>query len=495
MTNMIPNRTTHDEEIARLVAKVAETSLDDFRVKVYRRATLGASMESIAVLDGARVEHLSTPDPWLVPLFGGGPFFVLTVYHASDLNTPIATVCPPAIAGAKPLDEVQAHVMEAQGWQGPTRLHFAPRVAKPPAKRAAGITDLFSFGGGPLSGEPAPRNAGSVDTGATSDSSFIARRLAEVSTAEAQLREQRLLAQIEETRRESERQAKRSEEKLAEIRAAIATRPAESAKPGIDVVALIGALAPILTSFAQQRAEDQRRRDELDARREEREQRAREESAKRESAMMERIASQSSETAKVFAAQTEMIGAMSRTVVQTIATMQELSAPAPQENDVAGLLKAGLGAFAEWAATARITKMEQAQQAQRRLTAGRPPATPAPGAPTPAAGFGDAQQSATGPQPTGAVEVKDADPQDVLAEVEKMLREHEEAEEVAGFYLEAMTTNPGVPPLVQGAGGTVGFFQQRLGAEWLNAPGNLDYVQTVLVALQRIAKEHGIPTA
>ncbi len=536
-TPLAPARPPTFDEVIQTLTAVAKEKGDDWRVKVFRRAGPAAPMESVAVIDGATTDHLANPETWLVPMCGGGPHYVLSAYHQSDPNVLVASVIPPVIN--IPPRPVDPSVFGRPNWNGPRRLVFAlntvvPAAPPQPTQPAAPLGGFWSGppgAGGGNGGEPAPRTQPTLPLPAPGASLPEAALLAQIAADRQALADQRHKMEVEAARREAQEQVKRLEQKLADLGEKMA-RPAAPPAPTLmeQLPTLIAALAPILQNMEQRRAEDRRLAQEIEARREEREERRREEQARERQAMMDRISAQTAESAKASAANTEALGMMARTMVQTIASTQELlaqAAPPPPDEGLAGILKAGLAALGEYMAASKAAQVDAAAQraaalgAQRRPAAARPlpPRPPAPTSPPPAV-----PQTGTPPAPAAAapapqsqpqaavaapaapaaepapvevdadeegddegVEISQADPKDVLHAVETALRNHEDPNEVANLYLDALT-NPGVVAEVNGGGGTLPFFQNRLGG-WIDVPENFEYMKTVLFTLQALVEQ------
>jgi hypothetical protein len=175
-----------------------------------------------------------------------------------------------------------------------------------------------------------------------------------------------------------------------------------------------------------------------------------------------------------MASMADVVSNSMRAQLQTVATMQELLNPPQQEEGLIGVVKEGIRAFAEFASTkaeaeAKAKTERPALPASSGVTTGGAPAAPTP--------LDDGEE----------VELSEAAPDEIMAEVIRQLQAHAAPAEVANLYVEALRENPGFVAIVKQAGGTVNAFQARLGS-WATAKENYDYLRQVLGALEEIGK-------
>ena len=455
------------EDSIRLLDDHAKEKGDEWRVKVLRRASSAGQLESVATFDAVTVEQLCTPETWLPILSGGGPYYVLQVYHASALSTLAAILCPPVIPGSpRPADPT---VTFRSDWRGPKVL-LSPTPQKPATPPQAPPTSAP----GPVNGT-ASANVDPRDDGA-------GRRFAEQYAA---LAEQRIAIQLDAVKAAAETDRKRLETRLADVLDAVRSAPrtgAEQKSMGEQLAPLLAAVAPILAGIMQAREAADARREALEARREEREAREREAREKREAMIADRISAQSSETSKVLAAMSDVVANSMRNSLQFMATVQELQAPA--EDTWAAVAKEIPGAIAAFAAAR--ANAPPAAPALPASPAAAPVATTAPAA-APAASA--APQGPAAPSGDGEEEeseeltVDNATAEQVLGELVRMIKADTAPKDVALLYVEAAKRTKGFAAEIQKGGGILAVFRAALTDAWLVAPANTDRVKAILSEL------------
>ncbi|MFA6118132.1 MAG: hypothetical protein WC729_29365 [Sphingomonas sp.] len=122
----MPPNDMSQEAILQMIADKAKADGDDFRLRIARRRTLGTLPEIVAMLEEAHAEHLVAPETWLPRLTGGGRLEI-SVYHSSNVNTPIGGPVIVTVDGdpIKP----DAALLRLPDWAGPRRLTY-PRPEK-----------------------------------------------------------------------------------------------------------------------------------------------------------------------------------------------------------------------------------------------------------------------------------------------------------------------------------------------------------------------------
>lgn len=238
---------------------------DDFRIKVFRRASLGYMPKHVATLGGASLAHIANAEEWLPTLAGGGPQYVLECFHASNPSAPVKGKMVIPVDG-EPATPNPA-VVQAPDWRGPKKW-IAPTfgAAGPTASYGSpGGNGVGTQQGGIVGGPLAPST---VPPGGFHDpridialSRLDARereledlkRKTEIDAVKARAEEKERDAQrrIDEMNREHARQ-------LEDLKARIAT-PQKS-----SIAEISAAVAPLVTAWMDaQKAEreEQRRRD------------------------------------------------------------------------------------------------------------------------------------------------------------------------------------------------------------------------------------------
>lgn len=215
---------TPDETIALITETKAQRG-DKFLVKVGKRRGAAGVFETIAELVNATAFQLSSPEPWLNQLCGGGEYR-LQAYHMDAPTVPIGGKIPATISGQN-LSFPNARVMEAPEWLGPSGATFlaggpapaftqafapafapqAPQQFQPPAGAVA-----MAGNGQPVQGYgPVVVNAGGNGQG---QPQFDYRAHIEQKERDLAAREARMLREASE--READIRRQESEQKLRE---------------------------------------------------------------------------------------------------------------------------------------------------------------------------------------------------------------------------------------------------------------------------------------
>jgi hypothetical protein len=474
---------TNDEIMGALAAR-AQQDGDDWRVKIARQDSPNGRIESLATFDAATVEQIANADSWIPPLMGGtgsSGSYLLYLTHSVDrkVGRTTAMIRLPALAGA-PIasDKINWATVDSPGWMGPKALVY-------PTPNSMGT-------GGAPSGSVSPRQTNGVPPVPSFDPN---RPGADVDYARAQLAaererlaEDRRKAEIEAIRRESQEAQRRSDAHLAELRDLVKTVASQKA-PTTDitqtittiVAAITPLVAPLLTSRSaaeveRVRAEQARIEREESRRREDqqREEARAAEAQKRQDTLMERVANQGAEVAKVMAAMSEASATMTRTMLQTMTSAIEMGLGAkPQEEEGwSGIAKAFFSAMGERVAVGMT----------------QPPAAPAlpprPAAPaTP-------QQPFSGAQPPAAA----GNEVSVLDQIVMRIAQRDpDINGLAGAIIAAMQSDEETQAAIESAGGNIiTMFQSRLGNEWANDPANQQYAAALLTQLAPLAKAAGL---
>lgn len=102
--------------------------VNEFTIKVMRRAHAGAVPELAATLSGATVEHFTSPELWLPSLCGGGNF-VMQGYHVSDQSRPVGGWLNFKVSEEP--KEVDHGLLKRAEWRGPPVLEYPPKKETP----------------------------------------------------------------------------------------------------------------------------------------------------------------------------------------------------------------------------------------------------------------------------------------------------------------------------------------------------------------------------
>lgn len=497
-----PLPTTFEDQIAFLAAVVESTKIDDFDVKVYRKAALGAPLETIATFKAARVEHLRDPEVWLVPLCGAGPQFVLNVYHSQTPNAIAAVVTPPAIGKPDERRPCDPTVVARPGWRGP------PQITHPTQAPQAQVRDLYEGmpggtgqgqTGAAARGQPAVNPPGAP--GSTDGTTFGAVQ------ALLAIAEKRTEAQMDALKLAMETSAKANAGAVEQIgRIVERALTAQASQPKEDPVkrlvevatALLPVAAPVITGLLASREKAATAALEREARHEERLAQERAEDRKRFDAMMERNANADANITKVVSPLVEAVALAGRSQLQMMAAMKEIAAgDQPPDEGIAGIVKAGLAAFAEMAAANRANAEARALPPHGAApgTNGAAPPRPAapvaaPAAPPPPDGGEVEESEEPAPSPEEDLARLAQIPAETLAgEVVNAIKAHHEPAALAGRFLDVLTAHEGLRGMVNTAGGILPFFQARLGG-WIT--GNVDYVKGLIGALDVERKARGM---
>jgi len=460
------------EDAGRVMGERTSADGDDWRVKIMRRASPAAPQETVAIFDGATMEQLLSPEPWLVKFSGGSQYYSFRVVHAKDRggDRPAAIYTLPAIAGT-PMSP-NTKIVGAAGWNGPATLIFPTEDVAP--RNGAG-----KWPGAPDSHTGAPRQPAQNADGSAGSSSF----LMELQREREKLADERHRMEMDAVRREAEMDRKRMEERIRDLAAKV-DRPVEvrsatdTTETIVKIVTAIGAvLAPIIPIIVGSREAESRREEARLSRDADRESKR----EARESALMEKLATQANDQGKVIGVFTESLSTVARSMVQTVAMVGELRQPEPQDEGIMGVIRAGIAAWAESQARGpMIPTPALAPQAQ-------PQARPPPTAPAPTGPEIDAMPAGE----PGAGDEREVSPTEMIDILANEMREKTSENDLAESIVEALTVRDFVEAIV-GEGGALVALQRRLGAEWAQNSENVAYLQRVFTAVGQIAKAKNV---
>lgn len=467
---------------------------DDFILRAFRQDSMTSlGQESAATFHGAQAVHFATPEAW-IPQFLGGGYYRLIALHMTDPTTPVGSVSGINITGAKKVPPDFAAI-DRDDWQGPRALKYPKREVQQAVTGLGPFTAVPGSGAAPTGGADARGQFPGGGAGASSEIALVnmqrqhdAENLRQMLDAQAKATERQFTAMM----------------KMVET---IANRPVPVPPPEkslIEQVApLVAAFTPLVTIFVGQRSDDAKAALERESRREERAAVDRAEAMKMLTAMSEKAQSASGDMLKVVSPMVDAVSQMGRTVLQNVTMLREIQGEPPEEEGLTGVLKEGIRALGpalgDWLA---------AKEAAKAASAPRPPQAPQLPA-HPQNGATASQAAAPAPQggdpddPTDdgetAPDFATTPAADLIEGLDRAIREHLTIAELAPAYLDARTKNAGVAAAVNASGGTIPFFQAKLGSQWLMdaKPGkdgqlNSTYIRALLGALTTTAQQRGI---
>lgn len=473
---------TNLEEAVTFMSARASIDGDDWRVKIQRRSSQASPQETVAILHGASASQLLSPEPWLAKLAGGSPYYTFRVVHEKDQasDRPTAIYSLPAIRGEPAT--ANPRVVNGPNWNGPTTIVYPTDEAQP-ARNGA-----IKWPAAPDStGAPRQPAATTADGGGGPSTMLV-----ELQRERERLSDERHRMEMDAVRRESDTARKAVESQVSTLAAEIRSlreRPIVH-EPKTDpmemvakVIAAVGAaLAPVIPLVVASREANSK----AEAARLEREANREMKREERESALMEKLATQSAEQAKVIGVFTESLGTVARSMVQTVAMVGELRQPEPQDDGIMGVVKTAIGAWAEVASRGGGSPFAPPPlpAAQTAAPPAQPPRAPVPGAPVAAPTIFPVEER----------EVVDISPGQMLDMVADAIRQRETENDLANDIVEAL----GAPDFVQGVvaeGGVVPAMRKRLGDEWAADQTNRDYLTRLFSAVGQAATAKGVSVA
>lgn len=486
----VPNGVPDFQTAIQILSAVAREKGDDFRVKILRKASPSAPFVNVATFDGARVDHFLTPEAWLVPFCGGGPIFVLWPFHASDPTKLVCQVIPPQINGTP--KEPDLRLPASPTWNGPVTLISPKPPDAPAANPSADLAVLF-----PVSGAARQAGGPAREAGATTASTGGPGH--SPSAEEDRLTALRLQIIDQQRRQDAERiekliaaQQAATDRQMAAIMGMVEKMNSAPRAPEKTLVEQIAALTPVLSvvlpflgAAREKDVNDAKLRAEAEVRRQEREDKARDEMMKLIIGMNEKSANAGNETVKMIAPMVDAVAQMSRTSLQTAATMRELMPQVPEDEGIMGLVKALAPAVAEFLAV----------RAQNGQPPGAPPQGQLPAQTPPPSAGGNGQPAPSSPP---EVDIASISADDLAARIDGAIRAHHDPNDLAAGYLDAITGNAGFAEKVRAAGGTWAYFKSTLAAWAVEAaPGadgktNATYLREVAGVLKAAALARGI---
>lgn len=261
------------EETIKLLRELATAKGDDFRVRIMRKRSPSSMPESVATFDGATVEQLTQPEAWLPQLAGGGPEYILSIYHANDKTELLGALVTNVQGEVRPAD---TRIVGQPNWTGP-RIVVFPRPPPPASEESpapAYSVPIVSpgTGGAVARTEPGGGTGGHVGLAIVSQVQAqyedIDRRKKRLADEEKALAERQKNMEVEAAKAAGRAEAQRLERDLADARAqamrAASTPPAQVQTQGESLGSVVERILPtVMKVWSDARMEDSRQRLEL----------------------------------------------------------------------------------------------------------------------------------------------------------------------------------------------------------------------------------------
>lgn len=245
---------TQEDTIAIINAKAKQDG-DSFLVKVLRKRHNGGLPEAVASFGDAQASHITSPEMWLPKIAGGGPIFVVQVYHSNEPSVQIggplqfAVACdglPPKAPG-----EIDVRVIKSGSWLGPRQLLWPtadenkrntdPSLYSIPTLPSAAATGNNAANNVPVAGQPGAQYSREHEANAALLSKIEQERASLIQIRQ-ELSEEKHRSEMNEIRRESERQVKEVEARITTLIQSQNNAP----KNDTSLATLISAAAPLL---------------------------------------------------------------------------------------------------------------------------------------------------------------------------------------------------------------------------------------------------------
>lgn len=211
---------TQELTLSQINEVAKTTGIDSFQVRISRRPPGSVYHNTIAIFEDAAAEHLTTPEPWLGRLAGGGAF-LMTVNHASDRSRQIGG--PIIIQATGDAKNVNPEMPGRADWNGPRGLIFPSRTERPAADAPMAT---FNAGDSSIQGDASHRSPGQ---GAATPSSPSNGQTFEAARYQLDVRREELerrirLADEDRHKIEVENMRVRQELELAKVRTELAEK-------------------------------------------------------------------------------------------------------------------------------------------------------------------------------------------------------------------------------------------------------------------------------
>ncbi len=506
------------EEIIALLSEKAAKDGDNFRVKIFRQSTVGGGMETVATLSNATLRHFDSPEEWVPYLVGGGPIFLLNAYHFSDqtrllgiirLFVPVDNM-PPKNSG-----QIDPSVLTREDWMGPRKLEYpklAPRAengaytALPPAP-PTGAVPPHASGGGFQPGAGFSPSQGS-------DAMHVVKQ-AQIEQERAALNRQREELLQTQHKMELDMLRREAEARMAALEAKLTASVRVEQPKGLDMVGLIGAMAPILAPILQSSNEARAQMAKMQQ----------ESAAQIQSLMlammnkpavdpmteklmdkMQSMMDSAKKDTPQFDAVKQMMEAMGSMSTQYMEIVQAAAEMAmggqkPEEPPILRAVREGVKALGGVMAAGAQRQQQQQPMPMQMPQIPNPAAFPMPGAPQLAPQAADAPRAPAQVVPFNSkpitVQPAMANPLPVsssiplIDKIEQQIRNKADAASIVRIFLENLN-EPSIHAAIVSANESVEeLFLGRLGA-WAADPDNADYVGELMREVERQGKEAGL---
>lgn len=467
---MADRQLSNEEVVSLMNAKIQETGIDSFRIRINRRPKPPAiAPESVGLVGGATAIHVAQPESWLPAVLGGGQY-ILSVFHESAPTILVGAV--QWTIRAEPKEVFDPLPMNMDGWNGPTSViggnpPYAGGVFTPP--------------------QGSRHHPQTTDVRGVDDRSSRGADISLIRDVD------RLTSKFEQMEKDAARREHDMAQMFMTLRQDLGRRPEAPAKPSFSPEFIVAA-APIATALIthlMSSGERQAARAEAQA-------------LEHQKFMAQMITTMKERPGidpaleKVLSEQRKLIERMTeRGEPDQIEVMTQMAGVTSQMlgmavKATAAVAEANMGkgessfmpAFREaMSAIQGIFMATQAQkQAKARQAQQQLPAHPAPQAQP------QAQQQ---PQPVVQV-VPDQPEPPVVDQLVEAIKGHRDYKEVAAVLVNlAKNEDPEFIAAVEEAGNLNELFAQRLGI-WAMQPDNLAYTRSLLEETMKLGTEAGV---
>lgn len=484
--NMEAGRSFEDQ--TQLLGQRAQADGDDWRVKIGRAESPSGRIEVLGTFDAVTVEQIANADTWIPLLFGGtgnSGIYYLYVTHAKDraMGRTSAMLRLPALAGNPiPSNQIEWARIDQPSWPGPKALVSGTGGGAGGTGGGTSPVHPTTPGSPPSTARVFGMPQVQIPQDSNMASAFNAAQAA-LQAEREKLIETKRQAELDAIRREAQERDRRHEQHLSELREIMRSIGQGAAKP-VNLAEVLTqsltAVLPIISPILAARREEAQRREAEERRREEREEARAAEMQKRQDILLERVANQGAEVAKVMAAMSEASATMTRTMLQTMTSAIEMGlGQRPEEDNWGSIAKAFVSAFGEGMAARMSGPPVPSAPAL--------PPRPASNGATPSAQPFAGRDAPARPAPSGnevtlleslvaRIAARDPNVDGLATEIIFAIQNDEETQAA----------------LDEHGGDVIALLQSRLGATWANDPANLQYGQTLLGLLGQKGKAAGI---
>lgn len=474
---------TNEEIYAKLKEKVASSGADSFRVKIFRRNAVTQNYPiHTATFENVQMDYLGTIETWIPELCGGGPYFMLEIFHSSDNLTPLGRLNFMIEGEAR---KVNPALVSGVNWKGPRQMSF-------PVIPSADVQFLGAYQtspagppvGGPHNSPAMGTMPGAVVPPPQTEDPRVSAAIARLEATQKEVEAFKHKSELEATERRGAERIRALEDKL---------NAQQSAPPREDPISrLVAAFAPIvqqmLSSSAEMRVLTMQQNSAL---------------AEKQMVMQANIAQQNQEmiklafaprpidpatqmmidsfkTKKDEAPQHEMVAAMADSFSKMTRTTMQLVHSAAQMNNggeeppAMMIMREATKALQTIVEGIKTTYIPKVRRPLAEAPAPAPAALPATATTNPT----------TNGAPPGAVQKKVA--LTFLDKLEERVRNLENPVEVATQFISKLGTQDIEPELMRHGGDVVALFRARLGDTWLNEhPSHETYARHLMEEIQK----------